>query len=48
MNPAWPLAYDGYMVHLEVFDCGSPGPVPHTGGEGAEGSGGEGPGGEHA
>ena len=36
------------MVHLEVFDCGGPGPVPHTGGEGAEGGGGEGhgPGGE--
>ena len=42
------VAYDGYVVHLEVFDCGGPGPVPHTGGEGAEGSGGEGhgPGGE--
>ena len=42
------VAYDGYVVHLEAFDCGGPGPVPHTGGEGAEGSGGEGhgPGGE--
>ncbi len=39
------VAYDGYVVHLEVFDCGGPGPVPHTGG-GAEGSGSEGPGGE--
>ena len=36
------VAYDGYIVHLEVFDCGGTGPVPHTGGEGAEGSGGEG------
>ena len=40
------VAYDGYIVHLEVFDCGGTGPVPHTGGEGAEGSGGEGSGGE--
>ncbi len=40
------VSYDGYVVHLEVFDCGGPGPVPHTGGEGAEGSGGEGAGGE--
>ena len=34
------VSYDGYVVHLEVFDCGGSGPVPHTGGEGAEGSGG--------
>ena len=40
------VAYDGYVVHMEVFDCGGPGPVPHTGGEGAEGGGGEGAGGE--
>ena len=40
------VAFDGYVVHMEVFDCGGPGPVPHTGGEGAEGSGGEGAGGE--
>ena len=42
------VAFDGYVVHMEVFDCGGPGPVPHTGGEGSEGSGGEGhgPGGE--
>ena len=42
------VAYDGYVVHLEVFDCAGTGPVPHTGGEGAEGGGGEGhgPGGE--
>ena len=38
--------FDGYVVHMEVFDCGGPGPVPHTGGEGAEGGGGEGAGGE--
>ena len=31
------VAYDGYVVHLEVFDCSGPGPVPHSG-EGAEGS----------
>ena len=46
------VAFDGYVVHMEVFDCAGPGPQPHpagTGGEGgAEGSGGEGhgPGGE--
>ena len=46
------VAYDGYVVHMEVFDCSGPGPVPHSG-EGAE-TGGEGPessgneaGGEH-
>ena len=31
------VAFDGYVVHMEVFDCGGPGPVPHMGGEGAEG-----------
>ena len=31
------VAFDGYVVHMEVFDCGGPGPVPHIGGEGAEG-----------
>ena len=35
------VSFDGYVVHLEVFDCGGTGPVPHTGGEGAEGGGGE-------
>ena len=40
------VGYDGYVVHMEVFDCAGPGPVAHTGGEGAEGSGGEGAGGE--
>ena len=39
------VAFDGYVVHMEVFDCGGPGPQPHTGGEGGagEGAGGEGP-----
>ena len=40
------IAYDGYVVHMEVFDCAGPGPMPHAGGEGAEGGGGEGAGGE--
>ena len=40
------VSYDGYVIHLEVFDCAGPGPVPHTGGEGGEGSGEHGPGGE--
>ena len=44
------VAFDGYVVHMEVFDCGGPGPQPHTGGQGGagEGAGGEGhgPGGE--
>ena len=40
------VAFDGYVIHMEVFDCGGPGPQPHTGGEGAEGSGGEGSGSE--
>ncbi len=44
------VAFDGYVIHVEVFDCGGPGPVPHSGGEGGggEGAGGEGhgPGGE--
>ncbi len=35
------VSYDGYVIHLEVFDCSGPGPVPHTGGEGAEGGSGE-------
>ena len=33
------VRYDGYVVHMEVFDCTGPGPSGHTGGEGAEGSG---------
>ena len=44
------VSFDGYVIHLEVFDCGGPGPMPHMGGEsgGSEGAGGEGhgPGGE--
>ena len=40
------VSYDGYVVHMEVFDCSGPGPAAHTGGEGAEGSGEHGPGGE--
>ncbi len=31
------VAFDGYVVHMKVFDCAGPGPQPHTGGEGAEG-----------
>ena len=34
------VAFDGYVVHMEVFDCNGPGPIPHSGGEGAEGAGG--------
>ena len=37
------VSFDGYIVHMEIFDCAGPGPVPHSGGEGAEGNGGEGP-----
>ena len=37
------VPFDGYVVHMEVFDCNGPGPIPHTGGEGGEGA--EGPGG---
>ncbi len=40
------VSFDGYVVHMEVFDCAGPGPVPHTGGEGPEGGSGEGAGGE--
>ncbi len=35
------VSYDGYVVHMEVFDCSGPGPIVHTGGEGTEDSGGE-------
>ena len=42
------VTYDGYVVHMEVFDCAGPGPIPHTGGEGGgEHSGGGESGGEH-
>ena len=41
------VSFDGYVIHLEVFDCAGSGPVPHTGGEGgAEGGAGEAGGGE--
>ena len=40
------VSFDGYVVHMETFDCGGPGPVAHTGGEGTEGSGERGAGGE--
>ncbi len=40
------VSFDGYVVHMEVFDCDGPGPAAQTGGEGAEGSGEHGTGGE--
>ncbi len=40
------VSYDGYVVHMEVFDCGGTGPAPHTEEEGAESAGGHGGGGE--
>ena len=33
------VSYDGYVVHMEVFDCGGPGPAAHSVEEGSEGSG---------
>ena len=33
------VSYDGYVVHMEVFDCSGPGPSPHSEGEGSEGGG---------
>ena len=30
------IVFDGYVIHMEVFDCNGPGPIPHSGGEGAE------------
>ena len=33
------VSFDGYVVHMEVFDCNGPGPAAHTGREGTEGSG---------
>ena len=38
------VSFDGYVVHMEVFDCAGPGPSAHS--EGGEGSGEHG-GGEH-
>ena len=35
------VSFDGYVIHMEVFDCSGPGPVAHTGAEGAEGGSGE-------
>ena len=40
------VSYDGYVVHMEVFDCSGPGPSPHSEGEGSEGGGEHGSGGE--
>ena len=31
------VAFDGYVVHMETFDCGGPGPTAHTAAEAAEG-----------
>ena len=47
------VSFDGYVVHMEVFDCGGAGPVAHAGGEGGESGGehggrGDGEGGEHS
>ncbi len=33
------VRYDGYVVHMEAFDCSGPGPAVHAGGEGTEGGG---------
>ena len=40
------VSFDGYVVHMEVFDCDGPGPAAHAGGEGTEGGGEHGAGGE--
>ena len=40
------VSYDGYVVHMEVFDCGGPGPAAHAGEERGEGSGEQGASGE--
>ena len=37
------VAFDGYVVHMEAFDCGGPGPTAHTERGGTEGSGGHAP-----
>lgn len=31
------VSFDGYVAHIEVFDCSGPGPTPHEGEEDAEG-----------
>ena len=40
------VSYDGYVVHMEVFDCSGSGPAAHSGGEGSEGGGEHDPGAE--
>ena len=40
------VLYDGYVLHMEVFDCSGSGPTAHSGEEGAEGSGEHSPGGD--
>ena len=40
------VSYDGYVVHMEVFDCGGPGPAANAGEERGEDSGEHGAGGE--
>ena len=40
------VSYDGYVVHMEVFDCSGSGPAAHTGGESTEGGGEQGSSGE--
>ena len=42
------ISFDGYITHMEVFDCGGTGPAPHPAGQGGQGAGGEGGGGEGA
>ncbi len=41
------VSYDGYVVHMEVFDCSGPGPAAHSGGEGSESNGEHDSDGEH-
>ena len=40
------VSYDGYVVHMEVFDCGGPGPAANAGEERGKDSGEHGAGGE--
>ena len=40
------VSFDGYVVHMEVFDCSGPAPQPHLGREDAEGNGEHSSGGE--
>ena len=40
------VSYDGYVVHMEAFDCSGPGPAPHAA-EDTEGGSHRGPSGEH-